>query len=90
MSPIRTRLASARVLAVSPRARPALCSGLRLLLFAVAYFLAFASLLATRFVPAVFTQNLPAPFFPPEGVILGALLLTPPRRWWGWQQQSPD
>jgi PAS domain S-box-containing protein len=67
--------------ALSPHARSALRAGLLLFAFGVAYFLAFFYLLATRFVPSVFTQNLPAPFFLPEGVILAALLLSPRRQW---------
>jgi signal transduction histidine kinase/integral membrane sensor domain MASE1 len=39
-------------------------------------------LFGAALVPAPFSDNLPEPLYPPEAIVLAALLLTPARRWW--------
>jgi PAS domain S-box-containing protein len=50
-----------------------------LLAFAAAYIMAWSYLFVSAFLGA---HPPPAPLFPPEAVLITALLLTPPRRWW--------
>jgi PAS domain S-box-containing protein len=50
-----------------------------LLAFAAAYIVAWSYLFVSAFLGA---HPPPAPLFPPEAVLITALLLTPPRRWW--------
>jgi PAS domain S-box-containing protein len=50
-----------------------------LLAFAAAYIAAWSYLFVSAFLGA---HPPPAPLFPPEAVLITALLLTPPRRWW--------
>jgi PAS domain S-box-containing protein len=50
-----------------------------ILLFAAAYIVAWSYLFVATFLGA---HPPPAPLFPPAGVLISALLLTPPRRWW--------
>src|SRR5204863_3433228 len=47
----------------------------KLCLFAVAYYVGYAYAMS-------FTQQMAAPFWFPDAVLLCALLLTPPKRWW--------
>jgi hypothetical protein len=50
-----------------------------LLAFAAAYIVAWSYLFVSAFLGA---HPPPAPLFPPEAVLITALLLTSPRRWW--------
>jgi PAS domain S-box-containing protein len=50
-----------------------------LLVFAAAYIVAWSYLFVATFLGA---HPPPAPLFPPEAVLISALLLTSPRRWW--------
>jgi PAS domain S-box-containing protein len=52
-----------------------------LLVFAAAYITAWSYLFVATFLGA---HPPPAPLFPPEAVLITALLLTPPRRWWAY------
>src|SRR5258708_38660994 len=58
-------------LAASPSTR----TGRQMLLFAVSY---YATYLYGNSLP------IPAPLWPPDAVLLATLLLTAPRRWWGY------
>jgi PAS domain S-box-containing protein len=50
-----------------------------MLAFAAAYIVAWSYLFVSAFLGA---HPPPAPLFPPEAVLITALMLTPPRRWW--------